>query len=233
MIFAVKKFHQYVYGRHFTIQTDHKPQLGLLGELKNIHPAASPHLQRWALLLAQYQYVLRYKPGPSIANADGLSRLPLPEMPRETHEQAELTCLLKQLQTALITCQQLKMWTARDPMLSKVCRFINEGWPPTCPTEALQMFFSVEEGILLWGLHVVIPPQAREILLDELHEPHPGISRMKATARAHMWWPGLDNKIEQKVQACVICQEVRNAQPQAPVSPWEWPGKPWARIHID
>ncbi|XP_062404761.1 uncharacterized protein K02A2.6-like [Sardina pilchardus] len=239
VIFAVKKFHQYVYGRGFTIQTDHKPLLGLLGELKSIQPAASPRLQRWALLLAQYQYVLAYKPGPSIANADGLSRLPLPERPKETNTPAELTCLLKQLQTAPITCQQLKLWTARDPTLAKVCRFVKEGWPLSCPAEALRPFFkrqvelSVEDGILLWGLRVVIPPQAREILLDELHEPHPGISRMKSTARGHMWWPGLDNEIEQKVKACVICQEVRNAPPQAPVSPWEWPGKPWTRIHID
>ena len=30
VVFAVKKFHQFLYGRHFKIYTDHKPLLGLL-----------------------------------------------------------------------------------------------------------------------------------------------------------------------------------------------------------
>ena len=32
VIFAVKKFHQYIYGQTVTIQTDHKLLLGLLAE---------------------------------------------------------------------------------------------------------------------------------------------------------------------------------------------------------
>ena len=37
IIFAVKKFHQYIYGQFVTIQTDHKPLLGLLAEHKGIY----------------------------------------------------------------------------------------------------------------------------------------------------------------------------------------------------
>ncbi|KAI0209918.1 hypothetical protein LSAT2_005353, partial [Lamellibrachia satsuma] len=35
--------------------------------------------QRWALLVQGYDYELIYRPGANIANADALSRLPLPE----------------------------------------------------------------------------------------------------------------------------------------------------------
>ena len=41
IIFAVKKFHQYIYGQFVTIQTDHKPLLGLLAEHKGIPSMAA------------------------------------------------------------------------------------------------------------------------------------------------------------------------------------------------
>ena len=47
VIYGVKKFHQYIYGRHVTIYTDHKPLIGLLGEDKAIPGSASPRMQRW------------------------------------------------------------------------------------------------------------------------------------------------------------------------------------------
>ena len=81
VIYGVKKFHQYIYGRHVTIYTDHKPLIGLLGEDKAIPGSASPRMQRWALILAGYEYSLKFKAGKNNEKADCLSRLPLQEMP--------------------------------------------------------------------------------------------------------------------------------------------------------
>ena len=72
IVFGVAKFHNYVYGRDFAIQTDHKPLFGLLKEDKLISPFASPRSQRRALTLSNCQYHLRYKPGTHSSNADGL-----------------------------------------------------------------------------------------------------------------------------------------------------------------
>ena len=47
VIFGITKFHKYVFGREFTIWTDHKPLLGLLQEGKPIPPMASSRVQRW------------------------------------------------------------------------------------------------------------------------------------------------------------------------------------------
>ena len=76
VIYAVKKFHQYIYGQKFEILTDHKPLLGLLGEYKPISVTAASRLQRWALLLSAYDYSLKYRKGSENGNADALSRLP-------------------------------------------------------------------------------------------------------------------------------------------------------------
>ena len=77
MICGVREFHKYLWGRHFNIYTDHKPFLGLLGEMKPLPKYSSSRLQRWALLMQGFDYELIYRPGTSIANADALSRLPL------------------------------------------------------------------------------------------------------------------------------------------------------------
>ncbi len=56
---------------------------------------------------------------------------------------------------------------------------------------------------------------------------------MKALARSHIWWPGLDRDIEQLVRACIACQSVKQPPAVAPLHPWIWPARPWERIHVD
>ena len=46
IIFGVKNFHQYLYGRKFSLQTDHKPLTWLLS---NIPTLAAARIQRWAI----------------------------------------------------------------------------------------------------------------------------------------------------------------------------------------
>ena len=54
-IFGIKKFHQYLYGRKFTLVTDHKPLTTILGPKKGIPVVAASRLQRWAML---WQHIL-------------------------------------------------------------------------------------------------------------------------------------------------------------------------------
>lgn len=48
--FALRKFHQYIYGRTFTILTDHKAPLGFL-EHKSMPSIAAARIQRWSIIL--------------------------------------------------------------------------------------------------------------------------------------------------------------------------------------
>ena len=69
--------------------------------------------------------------------------------------------------------------------------------------------------------------------MEELHQSHPGITRIKALARSYVWWPNLDKDLEQLVQGCHTCQMHQKTPSKAPLHPWEWSNKPWQRIHID
>jgi len=75
IIFGLKKFHQFIYGREFTIITDHKPLLCLLGHDQPVPLHAAARLQRWSLILASYKYKLEYRSTHKHADADSMSRL--------------------------------------------------------------------------------------------------------------------------------------------------------------
>ena len=61
---------------------------------------------------------------------------------------------------------------------------------------------------------------------------HPGICRMKALARNYVWWPNIDKDIESKI-LCDSCQIHRHDPAKEPLHPWEYPSRPWSRIHLD
>lgn len=76
---------------------------------------------------------------------------------------------------------------------------------------------------------MIIPTTYRDRLLEDLHEGHVGISRMKS----YLWWPGLDQELELRAKQCVVCQAVRSTPPVVPLQPWRWPDHPWQRVHVD
>jgi hypothetical protein len=91
----------------------------------------------------------------------------------------------------------------------------------------------MEGNCLLWGIRVIIPGCHQAQVLQDLHQEHMGMSRMKAVARSHFWWPSLDKDIESVANSCADCQSVKSSPPKAPLHPWVWPTKPWKRIHVD
>ena len=75
----------------------------------------------------------------------------------------------------------------------KVCRFVISGWPADDlgnkfqPFVSMQKELSVLNGCLLWASRLIIPPQGRKYLLDQLHKTHLGSSRMKGLGRGYIW----------------------------------------------
>ena len=129
LIFAVKKFHQYLYGRMFSLITDHKPLLSILGPKTGIPSLAAARLQRWALLLSAYTYTIEYKNSSSHGNADALSRLPLPESTPISFSPAPSCFNIGQIESLPVTSDAVQRATRRDPILSKVLTYTKKGWP--------------------------------------------------------------------------------------------------------
>ena len=117
---GVKKFHHYLFGRKFTICFNHKPLQHLFSESRSIPQMASARIQRWALTLSAYDYNIVYRLGTEMANADSLSRLPLPKAPASVPLPGETILLMEILFTSPISSEQLKTSTAHDPVLSHV-----------------------------------------------------------------------------------------------------------------
>ena len=137
-----------------------------------------------------------------------------------------------------VTSGELQVATRTDPILGKVLGYVRRHWPyrsSNCfqPYKRVQNELSVEGDCLLRGTRVIIPLKLRQKVLEELHQGHFGIVKMKALARSYVWWPGLDEDIAGVVKGCTECQSVRHLPAKAPLHPWVWPTSPWERVHVD
>ena len=128
LIFGIHKFHQYLYGRTFTLVTDHKPLTTILGSKKGIPALSAAWMQRWALLLSAYNYDIRFRPTQAHGNADGLSRLPVQEDQSCVPDDA-MVFNIAQLDALPVCSSELMAATCTDPQLSKVLQYVRKGWP--------------------------------------------------------------------------------------------------------
>ena len=113
-------------------------------------------------------------------------------------------------------------WPTADDLHTEMHAYYRRRWE-----------LSMEEGCLLWGSRTVIAEKYHKQLLQELQANYLGMVKMKSLARLHVWWPTLDQDIEEMVRRCSLCQEMQPKAPQAEANPWKYPTSPWRRVHMD
>ena len=101
------------------------------------------------------------------------------------------------------------------------------------PYYELRNELTVHQGCILWGMRVVIPNKLQDRVLEELHDGHLGVVKMKALARSYVWWPNISGQLEELAKACSGCQHNQKMPTIAPLHSWEWATTPWQCIHID
>jgi hypothetical protein len=258
LVYAVKKFHQYIYGRKFELHTDHKPLLTIFGSKSGIPVHTANRLRRYALTLLGYDFVIKYIDGDKFAYADFVSRLiethPKPGSEdiviaaiREMSEEADDEMYDEDSEIAVINTlpvskEELRKATQECDHLQKVIKYVQSSWPQKKKqvedVEAAEYFTARLElrvigECLFHGDRPVIPPTLRKRMLEELHEGHPGASRMQALARVQCFWPGIYKQINSYVQRCENCAINAKCPKKEILHPWPKPSGPWQRVHID
>ena len=210
IIFGVKKFHQFLYGRKFTLVTEHQPLLTILGPKTAIPQLAAARMQCWAIVLSAYDYQIEYRSSAKHSNCDALSRLPHEDS--KIGSESEIYSLSAIDRDFPITTMDIGKATLQDPVLRKVLDWVMMGWPEASsedlkPHHTRRNELSFEQNCILWG--------------------------SKAIARTCIWWPKMDEEIEREIKLCSVCQSVQSSPPSAPLIPWKWATGPFQRIHID
>ena len=173
-------------------------------------------LQRYARLLAGYQYDMVYRKTSDHGNANGLSRLPInsPATEADADGDAVETFHVSQFDPLPVTAEQVRRETRRDPTLAAVYQAVQTGDFSACtdhrPYYHRRSELTSHQGCLLWGARVIIPPSVQRNVLDELHSSHCGIVHTKELARSYVWWPKIDHDIESCVSSCSNCHQHRH-----------------------
>ena len=240
IVWAVKRFHLYLYGRQFKLVSDHQPLVHIFNKERRIPDMSTARVTRWAIFLMNYDFDIEYRPTKQHGNCDMLSRLPVEvKHSKEIDECAEIFAV--SLEEAYLNAKLIAAETKKDVLLSKVLSYTLDGWPDQLSSQNEEMLafwnrrfqLATEHGCITWGCRVIVPTKLREAVLNMLHATHIGMTGMKQLARSYVWWPNLNSQIEQLCKTCESCGIHGKRLPRVVDHPWTKPSGPWQRIHID
>lgn len=238
-VWAVEKWHVYLWGRRFTLRTDAQSLCVIFGPKGSTR--AGRRIARWEARLMAYSFDVKYVKSSSNVIADGLSRVPLPNTEWEDNDEIVIAQLSADGDSVAVTESELRGASAADETLGIVRDYVQTGhWPKQLNSD-VQKYYHVRDdlsckGELLFKCErVVVPSSLRCRITDLAHECHQGIVRTKHRLRAHYWWPGCDRDVENAVKGCAICSEHAAHLPTSkpPLQPLELPVGPWEKVELD
>lgn len=240
IVFGCEKFFEYVYGREFVVETDHKPLVSIFKKPLSSCPA---RLQRMLIQLQKYDFKVIYKPGKDLFIADALSRAFLTTQKTENNFATEYEiCIIDMPYTMTDKkCNEIIKATSDDKNLQLLNKFIKQGWPKSInkvPVE-IKCYFKFRHelvernGLLFKGQQLIIPRNLRRDIINKIHYGHFGIVKCKNRAKESFYWPGMCKQIEDAILNCKTCLQYHVSQQKQCLIPHEIPTNPWYKIGCD
>ena len=121
---------------------------------------------------------------------------------------------------------------------------IHQGWPKTIKEvpQEIQKYWTfheeltIEDGLMLKGTRIVIPNAKREEILKQIHEGHLGLNKCQMRAKETVYWPGLNDQLEQLILNCQLCLKYSRSKKKdtlhTALGP-EVPPVPWSKVATD
>lgn len=138
IVASMKRFHEYIYGHHFDLITDHKPLLALLSGDRQMLQVLSPHMSQLTVFLTAYAYPLFHQSGKHLCHTDALSHCQLLNI-IEDPPPATSVLLINVLQVQ-VTAADIAKHSARDKVIAQVLVWVRRGWPKGTVTPEFHPF---------------------------------------------------------------------------------------------
>ena len=238
-VWGMEKFHYFLYGRKFILQTDQKP---LVSIFRKHMIDVSPRIQRITIRAWQYEFEPQHIPGRNNVISDALSRVTPLEFQDSNAEKDILT--VNFLQYSSIEERErdeVLQETNKDKELQSLKHYFSTGWPAKrsqIPV-SLQPYWNfrdeltIESGILMKNSKVLIPETLKQKYLKQIHQGHQGIEACRSRAREFVFWININNDLKELVEKCDLCQSQQNSTPIVQKYVSEVPPHPWHTIGSD
>ena len=239
VVFALHRFRLYLIGTVCTVQTDHRPILGIIGKSIDL---LSARLRRWVIAIQQFDFKIEHIAGKNNFLADVLSRNAVFDQPSDAEVIGESSLCSIQMLSPL-SLEQIATDTSADDEMQAVVTAIQQNWsspsqkkltPYYQMRNELSIFNFKNQAIITKGDRTVIPRSLTSKLLRLCHENHIGMSKMKSVLRASVYWPGMDKDVEAFCRACNFCLMHATRGDRAPLKQVASQVEvPWSKIAID
>ena len=95
---------------------------------------------------------------------------------------------------------------------------------------------TIEDGLVLKGTQIIIAIKKHEVILRQIHDSHLGFTKCKLRAKQAVYWPGLNDQLEQLILNCQLCLKYSRSKRKPDESSTlgqEIPITPWVKLATD